>query len=111
MNGNNQPVQIRSIQEMTHNTNEDPIENNVCFKVSIKPCKGISVIGPWLVIEKWNKDEDENVNHQAQRKQNAIEYMHSSPTFKWGINVMEAMLTWVNADKHFNYWLYEDPLN
>lgn len=111
MNGNNQPVQILSIQEMAHNTNEDPIENNVCFKVSIKPCKGISVIGPWLVIEKWNKDEDENVNHQAQRKQNAIEYMHSRPTLKRCIDSVETMITWENADEYLHYGLYEDPLN
>ena len=111
MNGNNQPVQILSIQEMAHNTNEDPIENNVCFKVSIKPCKGISVIGSWLVIEKWNEDEDEKVNHQAQRKQNAIEYMHSRPTFKWGVNVVEAMFTRENADEYFNDRLYQYPLN
>lgn len=96
---------------MTSQANEDPIENKISFEVGIQPWKCISVIGSRFVIEKWYQYEYEEVAGHCEGKEYAIEYMHSRPTFKWGVNVVEAMFTRENADEYFNDRLYQYPLN
>lgn len=111
MNGNDQPVQLARVEEMPYYANENSIQHQVSFKVSIQPSKGISVVWSWLIIEEGNEDEDENVDDQAQREKDAIENVHSMPTLKWAVYSVHAIFTWVDAYEDFHNRLNQDPLN
>ena len=66
MDGNDQPVEVWGIKEMTHYANEDPVEDKQGLEVGVQSSQGISVIRSWFIVEEWDQYEYEDVDDEAQ---------------------------------------------